>query len=172
MKLGLWAADLAERDVADPGNPDKYSQGVGAYYSGFSALGCRIQDSAARSASDSPGFPNANTRDARACIGFAGHDLFLIVCEGDDQAPGGAEGWTWSHMQSFFSSGLPAYMQATYSYPVQILNAVALDGGGSTSFRYRMVGAQGKGRDEKWHAEAGPDGKGRRVRSLALGSTH
>ena len=138
------------QDAPMPGDPDKYYRhsDVHAHRAGLSCVGCLIEGFQ-QLGSESSGDTSAvhwTDKDARTCIAWtAPGDVFLII--GDDRT---GEGWDWQNMCSFFTSALPAYMRDEFGYgSVVIWNAMALDGGTSTGFRYMY--SDWRGEDTEYH---------------------
>jgi len=138
------------QDAPMPGDPDKYYRhpDVHAHRAGLSCVGCLIEGFQ-QLGSESSGDTSAvhwTVKDARTCVGWtAPGDVFLII--GDDRT---GPGWDWQNMCSFFTSALPAYMRDEFGYgSVVIWNAMALDGGTSTGFRYMY--SDWRGVDTEYH---------------------
>jgi hypothetical protein len=160
---------------------------VGGRPYGISAVGCLISGGQPQAGGAEENYPHPGTKDARTCVAWsAGGSFFLIVCKGDDRVN---HGWTWSDMQEFLldqddPAALPRAFQAQvmgYSFPPplsswvgrpSIRGAMALDGGGSTQFRFVIV-APSDVAAEHHEYDAGPPGGDlttRAVPDLVLGS--
>ncbi|MCS6861785.1 MAG: phosphodiester glycosidase family protein [Abditibacteriales bacterium] len=82
-------------------------------------------------------WPDYTTDRPRTAVGWTGNrrHFFLIVAT--------SPGWTWNETRDFFTTGLSAYMQQMQKVTIRISDAMMLDGGGSTSFKYRWKDASG-----------------------------
>jgi hypothetical protein len=116
---------------------------INGYEAGLSGIGCLIRAGTAKSgaaADQGKDWPDYATNRGRTAVGWTGdkRHFFLIVTP---DVQGG--GWTWNETRDFFTTGLPAYMQQTRKVTISINDAMMLDGGGSTSFKYRWKDASG-----------------------------
>ncbi len=154
------------QDEPDPKKPAKYwrSPDVYAHSAGLSCVGCLIQDYWEKSKDESAdsGGVHWTVKDARTCIGWnTNGDIWLIIADGDDEK---GRGWNWNDMCGFFTDALPPYMRDEFRRGVVISDAMALDGGGSTGFRYMHHEARGGSTDDRH-----PKDSGRAVISGVLG---
>jgi hypothetical protein len=88
---------------------------------------------------NNPPMPHAGTKDARTGVAWTqAGSFFMVVVEGDDEAAPVATGWNAEDMGEFFRTELSRYMRVEKRRQGQfdVTDAVSLDGGGSTSFRF------------------------------------